>query len=191
MLFRTTIHLIICLPLIVLLYFKASGNDSYSSHMIQNKIPYTRFTNKSFKGFVYSGDFDSNPDLDFVIEIQEKHGQNYYLNVFQYIWIHRDFDEKKVDIIEKIRSAINKCYLKEDNNLKEYNRVSVLGRYSSDPNLTQGKLNGFLELKAIWIYNKYGTRKPYIIEGGSYGVIGGVISCGPGKKEKNNQPENK
>jgi hypothetical protein len=39
---------------------------------------------KIFRGFIRSGDFDSNPDLDFLIEAQEVSGSlYYYLNSFQ------------------------------------------------------------------------------------------------------------
>lgn len=149
-----------------------AGNEVHLGYINQQKGQNQRFASESFWGIVYEGDYDSNPDLDFTIKSQERPGQNYLVNdicnqPYESIWVHRDYDEKDervVEVIEKVRSEINRLH-KEGRN-----RVVVFGRYSPDPEITQGKFDGFLELTGIITYDKEGNFKTYGIEG----VIGGV-----------------
>jgi hypothetical protein len=133
-----------------------------------------------FLGYVYVGDIDPIPDLDFVIVTKELPDQSHllYEALEYYVRIYRKSNPKHFNTIEKIRSEINKRWLEDDNKVK----VHVFGRYSEDILKTQGRCDAFLELVAIWIFEDNGHGKGYAIEG----VIGGVRSYGilPGRIKK-------
>lgn len=148
---------------------KASGAEAYFGYLNHQKGSNITFAEESFMGIVYKGDYDSDPDLDFAIITQERPGQIYIIDdiqnqPYETIWIHRDFDMKIAEILKTIRSEINKL------DKGAQNKVTVFGRYSTDPDMTQGKFDGFLELTLIWIDNKDGDRKIIIIKG----ALGGV-----------------
>lgn len=126
------------------------------------------FYNEGFLGYVYVGDLDPIPDLDFVIVTNKLPDQSRHLYEASeyFIRIYRKSNPKNFNKIEKIRSEINKRWLEGDNKVK----VIVFGRYSEDLLMTQGRCNAFLELDAIWIFEDKGHGKGYAIRG----VIGGI-----------------
>jgi hypothetical protein len=84
--------------------------------------------NEDFLGYVYVGDIDPIPDLDFVIVTKKLPDQSHllYEALEYYVRIYRKSNPKHFDTIEKIRSEINKRWLKGDNKVK----VHVFGRYN-------------------------------------------------------------
>lgn len=129
-----------------------------------------KFHSEYFLGYIVKGDADLNPNLDFVITTQQRPGQDHAIDniqnqPFQSIAVHRDYNKEDAKAIEKIGLEINNILLKN-----KFNKVLVFGRYSTNPQLTKGHFNGFLELTSIWIYDKEGNKEVYMIEG----VYGGV-----------------
>lgn len=151
---------------------KSLLSETYSSYINQQQNRYNDLPRMSFMGSVCRGDYDSNPDLDFVIKTQEKPGQNYLVDDitnqhYRYILVHRNFKEKNkklANIIKKIRKEINIL------NKRDQNKVIVYGRYSTESELIKEKFDGFLELTSIWIYDSKGNRKILTIED----IYGGV-----------------
>jgi hypothetical protein len=137
-----------------------------------------KFYDEDFFGYVYVGDLDPIPDLDFVIVTNKLPDQSrlHYKAFEYYVRVFRKSNPKHFDTIEKIRSEINRRWLEANNKVK----VHVFGRYSEALLKTQGRCDAFLELVAIWIFEDIGHGKGYAIEGvigevGSYGILPGRI----------------
>lgn len=122
-----------------------------------------------FRGWIHLGDYDSNPDLDFLIEAQEFTGlQNFYLNRFQFIRIQKKYTKKYRQGIRKIRRLIKRF------SKNEINRVRAFGYYKKNTERNQDKYDGILELTSIVIYRKNRDRKFIILDEEDRGIVGGI-----------------
>jgi protein involved in ribonucleotide reduction len=124
---------------------------------------------KIFRGFIRSGDYDSNPDLDFLIEAQEVADlQHFYLNRFQFIKVQKKYTKKYRQGIKKIRALINRF------SKNEKNRVRIIGFYKENKEKNRDDYSGILELTSIVIYRKNKVSKYVVFDKEDGGIVGGI-----------------
>lgn len=162
---------------IVIVWMLVGSSMTSFAFTFQNSTD--KFYGEDFLGYIYVGDLDPIPDLDFVIVTNKLPDQSrlHYMASEYYVRIYRKSTPEHFDTIEKIRSEINKRWLEGYKRVK----VHVFGRYSEDLLKTQGRCDAFLELVAIWIFEDKGHGKGFAIEG----VIGGIQSGGILSPNKN------
>jgi hypothetical protein len=155
---------------------------AFTSQNSSNASNNEDFYDEDFLGYMYVGDLDPIPDLDFVIVTKKLPDKSHHLYEAPeyYVRIYRKSNPKDFDTIEKIKSEINKRWLEGDNKVK----VHVFGRYSEDLLKTQGRFDAFLELAAIWIFEDKSHGKGFAIEGVIGGVYGGFYPLQKKRKQK-------
>ena len=107
------------------------------------------FDADEFIGTPIIGDYDDNPDLDFVLEVVDGD------RVFK-INVHEDAGEGNQELIENIRRKIN--FMEDRNTLR------VIGYYSSEFKNNE-KEYGFLDLKCVVFYEEEtGSEEAYFTD---------------------------
>ena len=113
-------------------------------------VPVEEFEADEFIGTPIVGDYDDNPDLDFMLEVVDGD------MVFK-INVHEDAGEGNQELVEKIRQKIN--FMEDRQSLR------VIGYYSSEFRSTD-KEYGFLDLKCIVFFDEEtGLEDAYFTDG--------------------------
>ncbi|MBW1696416.1 MAG: hypothetical protein JRK26_06430 [Deltaproteobacteria bacterium] len=136
--------------LAVMLIIGCSTYARTSSVIVENReMPVEEFEADEFVGTPIVGDYDDNPDLDFMLEVMDGD------RVFK-INIHEDAGEGNRELIEKIREKIN--FMEDRQSLR------VIGYYSPEFKSTN-KEYGFLDLKCIVFYDEEtGSEEAYFTD---------------------------
>ena len=95
------------------------------------------------------GDYDDNPDLDFVLEVQDG-DQRFKIEV------HEDVNDSNRELIDKIRTRINE--------MEDRGMIRVVGYYNSEFRGTN-KEYGFLDMKMVVFFDgEQGTETAYFTD---------------------------
>ena len=138
------------LLLATILFIGCSTHARTTSVIVENHgVAVEEFEADEFIGTPIIGDYDDNPDLDFILEVVDGD------RVFK-IDVHEDAGPGNQELIEKVRGKVN--FMEDRHTLR------VIGYYSSEFK-TGEKEYGFLDLKCIVFYDEEtGTEEAYFTD---------------------------
>ncbi len=145
-----SIYGLVSMLLAAMLFIGCSTHARSTSVIVEKRgVAVEEFEADEFIGTPIIGDYDDNPDLDFVLEVVDGD------RVFK-INVHEDAGEGNQELIEKIRRKIN--FMEDRHTLR------VIGYYSSEFK-SREKEYGFLDLKCIVFYDEEtGTEEAYFTD---------------------------
>jgi len=101
-------------------------------------IPAEEYEADEFIGVPIVGDYDDNPDLDFILEVRD--GDQTFK-----IAVHEDVNDSNREAIDKIRRRIN--------DMEDRQQLRVIGYYSSEYR-GKSKEYGFMDLKCVIFFDE-------------------------------------
>ena len=145
------------IPLAAILFSMISFTTGCSAYyqrtvVADNRATYTPAENAQADEFIGTpiiGDYDDNPDLDFVLEVQDG-DQRFKIEV------HEDVNDSNRELIDKIRTQINE--------MEDRGMIRVVGYYNSEFR-GKNKEYGFLDMKMVVFFDgDQGTETAYFTD---------------------------
>lgn len=128
----------------------SSHARSTTVRTVDTAVPAERFQADEFVGVPILGDYDQNPDLDFVLEVVD--GDRTFK-----IKVHQKAGKQNRKLLDELRARINESVDK--------NPVRVVGYYSSEYKGPENEY-GFLDLKTVVFYDESsGKELAYFTDG--------------------------